>query len=48
MPYIRSHYSGEEYQRAMKIVEEEELLGQKNVQLQPGISSEEYLRDRSR
>ncbi|KNB46554.1 HAD hydrolase [Blastocystis sp. subtype 4] len=36
VPYIRSHYSGEEYQRAMKIVEEEELLGQKNVQLQPG------------
>ena len=28
----------------MKIVEEEELLGQKNVQLQPGISSEEHLR----
>lgn len=37
VPYIRSHYTGEEYQRAMKIVEEEELLGQQNVQLQPGM-----------
>lgn len=35
-PYILSHYKGEEYQRAMEVVETEELLAQRNLALQPG------------
>lgn len=37
-PYILSHYKGEEYKRAMEAVEEEELLAQKDLRLQPGTS----------
>lgn len=37
-PYILANYKGEEYKRAMEAVEEEELLAQKNLMLQPGIS----------
>ena len=36
VPYILSHLSGEEYERAMQIVEEEEMIGQRNLRLQPG------------
>lgn len=36
-PYILAHYKGEEYKRAMEAVEEEELLAQKDLRLQPGI-----------
>lgn len=35
-PYIRSHYKGEEYDHAMKVVEEEELKAQQKVALQKG------------
>lgn len=38
-PYIRSHYQGEDYAKAMKVVEEEELKAQQNVKLQ---KSDEY------
>ena len=36
-PYIRSHFTGEEYKRAMEVVEREELKAAENIQLQPGI-----------
>ncbi|KAM7454439.1 hypothetical protein BLSTO_04805 [Blastocystis sp. subtype 1] len=37
-PYILAHYKGEEYKRAMEAVEEEELLAQKDLRLQPGVN----------
>ena len=36
-PYIRSHFTGDEYRRAMDVVEREELKAAENIQLQPGI-----------
>lgn len=36
VPYILKNLSGEEYKRAMEIVEEEEMIGQQNLRLQPG------------
>lgn len=45
-PYIRSHYQGEEYAQAMKVVEEEELIAQKNVQLQKSKRSFQFITTR--
>ena len=36
VPYILKNLSGEAYDRAMQIVEEEEMIGQRNLRLQPG------------
>lgn len=33
-PYIRSHYKGEEYEKALQAIEEEEYIAQQNVELQ--------------
>lgn len=33
-PYVRSHYKGEEYEKAMQAIEEEEYIAQQNVELQ--------------
>lgn len=35
-PYIRSHYKGEEYEKALQAIEEEEYIAQQNVKLQDG------------
>ena len=35
-PYIRSHFTGDEYKKAMEVVEREELKAAANIQLQPG------------
>ena len=36
VPYILKNLTGDEYKRAMEIVEEEEMIGQRNLRLQPG------------